>query len=72
LKAIHNPFSINKSAIEVGNYKLKYNFESNSQPMDYELFCRIVGNYKLKYNFESNSQLKVPASLLGGCYNFQL
>ena len=42
----------------VGNYKLKYNFESNSQHF---VGCEIdkeVGNYKLKYNFESNSQLR--------------
>jgi uncharacterized protein YkuJ len=40
----------------VGNYKLKYNFESNSQRMLALAFALKVGNYKLKYNFESNSQ----------------
>ena len=40
----------------VGNYKLKYNFESNSQLEVIGQFILIVGNYKLKYNFESNSQ----------------
>ena len=42
--------------IKVGNYKLKYNFESNSQQRIYQGFRFGVGNYKLKYNFESNSQ----------------
>ena len=44
----------------VGNYKLKYNFESNSQQVTYYIFRNFVGNYKLKYNFESNSQLALP------------
>ncbi|GEJ50112.1 hypothetical protein FPKKA176_contig00060-0001 [Flavobacterium psychrophilum] len=43
----------------VGNYKLKYNFESNSQPEFGQIYKKDVGNYKLKYNFESNSQLKM-------------
>ena len=42
--------------IVVGNYKLKYNFESNSQLEKGLGISRKVGNYKLKYNFESNSQ----------------
>ncbi len=41
----------------VGNYKLKYNFESNSQRGSSFEIDVDVGNYKLKYNFESNSQL---------------
>ena len=40
----------------VGNYKLKYNFESNSQLVCDGVSPSDVGNYKLKYNFESNSQ----------------
>ena len=40
----------------VGNYKLKYNFESNSQLGVGTNEWKFVGNYKLKYNFESNSQ----------------
>ncbi len=40
----------------VGNYKLKYNFESNSQLRPNLTLWLRVGNYKLKYNFESNSQ----------------
>ncbi len=40
----------------VGNYKLKYNFESNSQRGSSFEIVVDVGNYKLKYNFESNSQ----------------
>ena len=43
----------------VGNYKLKYNFESNSQPSANIPLAITVGNYKLKYNFESNSQRTV-------------
>jgi len=43
----------------VGNYKLKYNFESNSQPAYPTTALTSVGNYKLKYNFESNSQLHI-------------
>nr|WP_185964799.1 hypothetical protein [Flavobacterium franklandianum] len=31
MKAIHNPLAIDETAVIVGNYKLKYNFESNSQ-----------------------------------------
>ena len=42
--------------MEVGNYKLKYNFESNSQLVKSSNKTVQVGNYKLKYNFESNSQ----------------
>ncbi len=42
--------------IKVGNYKLKYNFESNSQRSNTTRRFPDVGNYKLKYNFESNSQ----------------
>ncbi len=40
----------------VGNYMLKYNFESNSQLVGTLYFGFLVGNYMLKYNFESNSQ----------------
>ncbi len=36
---------------------LKYNFESNSQPISKTASTATVGNYMLKYNFESNSQL---------------
>ena len=56
MKAIHNIASPPTPELKVGNYKLKYNFESNSQlPF---MFGKniVVGNYKLKYNFESNSQ----------------
>ncbi|GEJ50114.1 hypothetical protein FPKKA176_contig00060-0003 [Flavobacterium psychrophilum] len=57
MKAIHNaPDALPKEGF-VGNYKLKYNFESNSQLQDNVRASDIVGNYKLKYNFESNSQL---------------
>ena len=45
--------------IAVGNYKLKYNFESNSQPFKAVCVAVEVGNYKLKYNFESNSQRQI-------------
>nr|WP_185964798.1 hypothetical protein [Flavobacterium franklandianum] len=31
MKAIHNKHEQFNEAFEVGNYKLKYNFESNSQ-----------------------------------------
>ena len=56
MKAIHNfAIALLYESI-VGNYKLKYNFESNSQPStSFPMTCS-VGNYKLKYNFESNSQ----------------
>ena len=61
MKAIHNVrWKITKNNF-VGNYKLKYNFESNSQPTTVKNNAKDVGNYKLKYNFESNSQLS-PAS----------
>nr|WP_262710332.1 hypothetical protein [Flavobacterium psychrophilum] len=33
MKAIHNYISFVTSIVSVGNYKLKYNFESNSQRM---------------------------------------
>ena len=56
MKAIHNQSSGAKPIPKVGNYKLKYNFESNSQLVINVIRVRIVGNYKLKYNFESNSQ----------------
>ncbi len=49
---------MSKSKSIVGNYKRKYNFESNSQPSKCFLGFVGVGNYKRKYNFESNSQLK--------------
>ncbi len=32
MKAIHNEFILVSVGLVVGNYKLKYNFESNSQP----------------------------------------
>ncbi|MFA9191307.1 hypothetical protein AAGV28_07985 [Flavobacterium sp. FZUC8N2.13] len=57
MKAIHNSPAVVGGALCVGNYKLKYNFESNSQLNCYRVASRTVGNYKLKYNFESNSQL---------------
>ncbi len=56
MKAIHNYPSVQIPAGHVGNYKLKYNFESNSQPLSKTILIIYVGNYKLKYNFESNSQ----------------
>ncbi len=31
MKAIHNDIENQEKVIKVGNYKLKYNFESNSQ-----------------------------------------
>jgi hypothetical protein len=48
----------------VGNYKLKYNFDSNSQLCPTEAAFKKVGNYKLKYNFDSNSQHQERASLM--------
>ncbi|MCB5984623.1 hypothetical protein LIT13_13545 [Flavobacterium psychrophilum] len=57
MKAIHNDEETIRKLHIVGNYKLKYNFESNSQRMDPDEAGMRVGNYKLKYNFESNSQL---------------
>ncbi len=42
--------------MRVGNYMLKYNFESNSQLVEFYNGLSNVGNYMLKYNFESNSQ----------------
>ena len=56
MKAIHNIKKTFKNHFPVGNYKLKYNFESNSQPPLVTEVGGKVGNYKLKYNFESNSQ----------------
>ena len=56
MKAIHNTPTPNGSETKVGNYKLKYNFESNSQLAVVFVSIYKVGNYKLKYNFESNSQ----------------
>ena len=56
MKAIHNEETKLKKQVSVGNYKLKYNFESNSQHNPLLLANTYVGNYKLKYNFESNSQ----------------
>ena len=58
MKAIHNSDTAITGAFTVGNYKLKYNFESNSQLHNFYMFLKCVGNYKLKYNFESNSQLR--------------
>ena len=56
MKAIHNAGTVVKFFMRVGNYKLKYNFESNSQLVEHTGVGLKVGNYKLKYNFESNSQ----------------
>ncbi|ENA1802886.1 hypothetical protein ABF179_002300 [Flavobacterium psychrophilum] len=56
MKAIHNKIIGYWFQVGVGNYKLKYNFESNSQLFTYTFLSMPVGNYKLKYNFESNSQ----------------
>ena len=56
MKAIHNMSIEYPTKLFVGNYKLKYNFESNSQPGSVDITYSTVGNYKLKYNFESNSQ----------------
>ena len=63
MKAIHNETVHEYSRIIVGNYKLKYNFESNSQLNQFGKNTKQVGNYKLKYNFESNSQPVVYLSL---------
>ena len=59
MKAIHNASFQAITLLRVGNYKLKYNFESNSQQTNYHYLNKKVGNYKLKYNFESNSQRNV-------------
>ena len=56
MKAIHNTYNIHCGFGFVGNYKLKYNFESNLQRYANKIIKKKVGNYKLKYNFESNSQ----------------
>ena len=56
MKAIHNTPEIVNPVPTVGNYKLKYNFESNSQHALAKTIKGKVRNYKLKYNFESNSQ----------------
>ena len=56
MKAIHNNSRAIALTDDVGNYKLKYNFESNSQHFTCDCCIFNVGNYKLKYNFESNSQ----------------
>ena len=56
MKAIHNTPLTKPLLVIVGNYKLKYNFESNSQRLPSPSNVWSVGNYKLKYNFESNSQ----------------
>ena len=53
---------------KVGNYKLKYNFESNSQLLLSVLYFSEVGNYKLKYNFESNSQLGFKLKVAKPCW----
>ncbi len=58
MKAIHNAVPTMGLVSYVGNYKLKYNFESNSQLAKSASVVGLVGNYKLKYNFESNSQRK--------------
>ena len=57
MKAIHNEGLLMLIDYSVGNYMLKYNFESNSQHDEGLEIPLDVGNYMLKYNFESNSQL---------------
>ena len=52
----------------VGNYKLKYNFESNSQRGVNAIKNQLVGNYKLKYNFESNSQHEAAMDSFNHCW----
>ena len=54
--------------MNVGNYKLKYNFESNSQLTVTRSSEVRVGNYKLKYNFESNSQQRCSKYILNYCW----
>ena len=68
MKAIHNGEATNSFISFVGNYKLKYNFESNSQPVAGGDAFKPVGNYKLKYNFESNSQPKTSYTSLFSCW----
>ena len=58
MKAIHNDEHASIILAYVGNYMLKYNFESNSQQNELQKIHHQVGNYMLKYNFESNSQLE--------------
>ena len=62
MKAIHNYVQMSYLIVLVGNYKLKYNFESNSQHAVASSEFNKVGNYKLKYNFESNSQPKASVA----------
>ncbi|OJH10107.1 hypothetical protein FPG87_06160 [Flavobacterium psychrophilum] len=64
MKAIHNSLLITRVCRQVGNYKLKYNFESNSQQKQLHTIKMDVGNYKLKYNFESNSQQLIQTKCL--------
>ena len=52
----------------VGNYKLKYNFESDSQLLPPKSITLKVGNYKLKYNFESDSQPGAGTYASTGCW----
>ena len=68
MKAIHNVKAMTLWSTSVGNYKLKYNFESNSQPKHFVYKSSAVGNYKLKYNFESNSQPITSSNGLGFCW----
>ena len=56
-------FHLHLRSGQVGNYMLKYNFESNSQHPVISSRTFSVGNYMLKYNFESNSQ-----HVFIGCY----
>ena len=65
MKAIHNLLDLQNGIDFVGNYKLKYNFESNSQQKVRNEEKEKVGNYKLKYNFESNSQQKACELVYG-------
>ena len=73
MKAIHNATLGYRWDYEVGNYKLKYNFESNSQQIQNLLQKNFVGNYKLKYNFESNSQrtIRVNNNIKVGNYKLK-
>ena len=56
------------NVILVGNYKQKYNLESNSQHIISRLPKFNVGNYKQKYNLESNSQQSVLLFIPSVCW----
>ena len=68
MKAIHNINPVLFYFVFVGNYKLKYNFESNSQQYCTGYDYKQVGNYKLKYNFESNSQPVLQGKFITVCW----